>query len=139
MDHRQFEHRQEAYGQFLEPCPNAATFLEPADTLLNHRATPIALGIEVPVLVAFVRFPWDHRPNMMGPKPVANAPNAVSFVTRQASRTLTRSAQWLGDADATENRFELCRLMLLSGRYFGRQRHACTVSDQVEFAAESAF
>jgi hypothetical protein len=38
-----------------------------------------------------------------------------------------------------QNRFQLRRLMLLSAGYFDRQRHACTVSDQVEFAAESTF
>jgi hypothetical protein len=37
-----------------------------------------------------------------------------------------------------QNGLQLCRLMLLSGCYFDRERHACTVSNQVEFAAESA-
>ena len=139
MDHRQFEHSQETYGQFLEPCPDATTFFEPADTLLNHRATPIALYIKVRVLVAFIRFPWDHRPNAMGGKPIPDTPNAVGFVTRQSARTLTWPAQRLSDADMIQNRFQLGRFMLLSAGYLDRQRHACTVSDQVEFAAESAF
>jgi hypothetical protein len=75
----------------------------------------------------------------MGGKPIPDAPNTVGFVTGQSPRTLTRSTQRLGDADVIQNRFQLRRLVLLSGGYFGRQRHACTVSDQVEFAAESAF
>lgn len=75
----------------------------------------------------------------MGGKPFSNAPDAVGFVTRQSPRTLTWSAQRLRDADMIQNRFQLGRFMLLSAGYLDRQRHACTVSDQVEFAAESAF
>jgi hypothetical protein len=75
----------------------------------------------------------------MGGQPIPDTPNAVGLVTRQSPRTLTGSAQWLGDADMIQNRFQLGRLMLLSAGYLDRQRQACTVSDQVEFAAESAF
>jgi len=139
LDHRQYEHGQKTYGQFLRLCPDATTFFQPTDTLLDHRATPIALRIEVRILVTFVGLSWDHRLDPMSVKPLANATNAVGFVTGQPPGTLTPSAQWRRDADVIQNRFQLRRLMLLSAGYFDRQRHDCTVSDQVEFAAESTF
>jgi hypothetical protein len=139
LDHRQREHGQEAYRQFLKPCPDTTTFLEPANTLFDHRTTPIAGPIEVGILITLVGLSRDHGTNAMSSKPIANASNAVGFVTGKPSRTLTRPPQRLRDANMIQNRFQLRRFVLLSSRYFGRQRYACTVSDQVELAAESAF
>ena len=107
MDHREFQHGQKTHGQFLEPCPDAATLLEPTDTLLDHGATPVTLRVEVRMLVAFVGLSRDHRSNAMSEKPVADASNTVGFVTGQLPGTLTRSAQGLGDADMIQNRFQL--------------------------------
>ncbi len=60
------------------------------------------------------------------------------FVASQPLWAFTWSPSRLRDANAIENCFNLGRFMLLSGRYFDGKGHSRAVSNQVEFAAESA-
>ena len=139
MNDRHLEHGQEAQCKFLKPSRNATAFLEPADALLDNRALPIALSVEVLVLVFLIGFSWDHWTDAVSMKPIPDANNAIRFVASEAFRTLARPANWLRNTDAIQNRFNLGRFMLLSRGYFDGEGHSCAVSNQVEFTAKSAF
>ena len=74
----------------------------------------------------------------MSAQPNTHTRKAVALVARDASRTFAGAADSLRNGDPIQHGFDLRRFMPLTGSYFDRERQASAVSNQMEFAAESA-
>ena len=103
------QHGVEIDGQLLKPRTDAAAFLQPADTLLDHRPLPIGLLIKprrraVPgVFVFLVR---NDRFDPSARQPVADTLDAVAFIAGQFSGFAATSAFARGDVGGND-RLEL--------------------------------
>lgn len=85
------------------------------------------------MLSHLVRPLWDHRPNAVPSQPVADTRVAVPLVTGDVTGTRTPA-----NPNRVHESLELSRLVPLSGRDGGGQGQASAVSNQMQFAAESA-
>ena len=132
-------HRDEVHGQPLESCAQATAFLEPADALLDGAALTIELLVEAvpPVVGVLVAAPRNDDADRMAVKPGADARVAVALVARQALWPRPWRTEGLADAHPVQDFFELRALVDLPGRDVDREGESVTVSNRVEFAAES--
>jgi len=142
MDHRYLEHRQKVYRELLEPSRNSAALFEPADALLDDAPPAIRLFVELQGSTVMIR-PLilslrDHCADPVITSPLANARIAVPLIPSQALRAHSRATQWLRDLNLVHRRFEAGGVVDLTSGYLCRDRKALAVSNQVEFAAESA-
>lgn len=74
----------------------------------------------------------------MCPKPLTYLRKTVRLVTSQTLGTFTWATHRLSNGDAVQERLDLSRFVPLSSSYFHYERQASTISNQMEFAAESA-
>src|ERR1041385_7133424 len=128
-------HREEVHGQFLETCAQATALLEPADALLDHAPTAVKLAVEpVPAVVRVLVFPaWNHRFDGVSSQPVTDPCEAVALVTCERPGACASA-----DPDAVHDFLELRALVDLARGDVDREGKAVAVSDQVDFAPESA-
>lgn len=142
MNHCEFDHGQEVDGKLLESCSDPSSFFEPTDALLDDAPASIGGLVEqerstlmVGSLVVPLR---DHGTDAVLPEPLANARVAVSFVPGQTVGPRPGPSEGLGDGNALHHRLDPRGIVDLTGGDFRREGKALTVSDQVDFAAESA-
>src|SRR5437867_7648260 len=128
-------HRDEVHGQLLEPGAQATALLEPAHNLFDQAPAPVELTIEAmpPVLGMLIPAARDHRLDRMIPQPVTDRLEAVALVSRHRLR-----AHAAPDPDPVHHRCELRALVDLACRDWDGEGKPAAVSDQVEFAPESA-
>ena len=60
----------------------------------------------------------------MSMKPLPDTMNTVGLIAGELLGTFTWSPNWLRDTYAIKDRFNLARLMFLSGRYFDGKGHS---------------
>src|SRR5436190_14171454 len=132
--------------QLLESRADASVFLEPADALLDDRATAVRLAVEghgrVParLLIVLVR---DHRLDLLPLDPVAHAGDAVALVAGEFPGLVPTLAFLAATPDQAGDRLADERLdprgfVHLPGGHFDGQRSARAVSNQVELRSKPA-
>src|SRR5438876_7946031 len=110
--------------QFLEARSDAATLLQPADTLLDHGTLAIGLLVKlhrrIPprCLGVLVR---NHRADALLLDPVADAPCAIGFVSGQLAGLFATSVLPRGD-ERGHQRLEARRCVRVTGPELEGQR-----------------
>ena len=146
MYYSQLKHTKIIDGELFVSGADAAEVFEPANTLLDDAATTVGLTIEFHIRVVpglFVVFVRDHRFDVRGLEPVADALHAVAFVGSDLARfvpplsLLPPASDQAGDRLA-DDRLGSRRFVRFTGGDFDGERGSFAVGDQVEFRSKAA-
>src|ERR1051325_5860030 len=136
----------EVDGQFFEARADAAVLLQPADTLLDHRAAAIGFAVKGDARIPprqFVVLVRDHRLDLLPLNPVAHAGDAIPLVTGELFRLVPAfspsppPSDEAGDGLA-DHRFGASAFVHLAGAHLDRERSARAVSNQMELRSKPA-
>ena len=136
------DHGQEVDCEFFEAGGDAPAFLEPADAAFDNASTPVCVAVKVqrsPAVVALlVAALGDDGGDRMASEPRPDALETVPLVAGQTLGPTAGSAQGLWNPHRVHQELELGGFVRLPRRDLDGQRQASAVSNQVEFAPESA-
>ena len=142
MDERHLDHGQEVDSQFLEARADAPAFLDPSHAAFDDASTAVCVTVEgewSPTMVALlVAALGDDGVDGVVAQPRPDALEAVSLVAGHTAGATARSAHGLWNPHRVHQELELRRFVGLPRRDFDGKRQASAVSNQVEFAPESA-
>ena len=136
--HRELDHSEVIHSQLFKTGRDAAALFEPSDTALDDISSAVGVLVEGLADGYFIRSLGDNRKDAVLVEPSTDVRKAIAFVSGDTLGSLSRSAQGLGDSDGVHDGLQVTGFVVLTGAYFGRERKAVAVSDQMDLGPKPA-